>query len=149
MASRSMERSNIHSKQRSSHMHHKLFRLSRAFHAWGGAMLALLLLVISLSGSILVWKNEFVKMSLVTTDVTFDATPLALAAIADAVEAQFNSDDILLIQFPTAEFPLAKLTLADNQYAYLDGSGTVVAQWMLNERWEEWLYDLHHRLLLG
>ena len=130
-------------------MQSRFFRFSRTVHAWGGAALALLLLVISLTGSILVWKNEFVTMSLVTTDAAFDATPQALAAIADAVEAQFSSDDILQIQFPTAEFPLAKITLADDQYAYLDGSGTIVAQWVLNERWEEWLYDLHHRLLLG
>lgn len=126
-----------------------LFRFFRTIHAWGGAALALLLLLVSISGSILVWKNEFVEMALVEGDVAFEATPQALATIADKVQAQFDSDDIFQIQFPTREFPLAKLTLADDQYAYLDTDGNIVAEWVLNERWEEWLYDLHHRLLLG
>jgi uncharacterized iron-regulated membrane protein len=128
---------------------YQLFRLSRTVHAWGGAALALLLLIVSVSGSILVWKNEFVKMALVETDAEFAATPRNLADIATAVEAQFSANDIFQIQFPTSDFPLTKVTLADDKYAYLDTSGNIVAQWVLNERWEEWLYDLHHRLLLG
>jgi uncharacterized iron-regulated membrane protein len=128
---------------------HSVFRFFRTIHAWGGAALALLMLLASISGSILVWKNEFVKQALVATDATFDATPAALATIADAVEAQYASNDIFQIQFPTADFPLTKVTLAGDRYAYLDTDGKLLAQWTLNERWEEWLYDLHHRLLLG
>jgi uncharacterized iron-regulated membrane protein len=128
---------------------HKIFRFFRTIHAWGGAALALLLLVISISGTILVWKNEFVKLALVENDESVGSTPQALAALATSVQERFEANDIYLIQFPTAEFPLAKVTLSDDRYAYLDTSGKIVAQWVLNERWEEWLYDLHHRLLLG
>jgi uncharacterized iron-regulated membrane protein len=128
---------------------YKTFRFFRTIHAWGGAALALLILLASVTGSILVWKNEFVKMALVEPGMTFDTTPQALAALATSVQEQFAANDIYLIQFPTQEFPLAKVTLADDRYAYLDTSGKILDQWVLNERWEEWLYDLHHRLLLG
>src|SRR5688572_11180447 len=97
---------------------HKVFRFFRTIHAWGGAALALLLLFISITGSILVWKNEFVKMALVETDEAIDTTPQALATLATSVQEQFEANDIYLIQFPTAEFPLAKVTLADDRYAY-------------------------------
>ena len=127
---------------------HKVFRFFRTLHAWGGVSLALLLLLSSVSGSVLVWKNEWVKLSLGETDVAFSATPQALASIAQAVEAQFDSNDIYQIQFPTQDFPFAKVTLADSRYAYLDTHGNILDQWVQNERWEEWLYDLHHRLLL-
>jgi uncharacterized iron-regulated membrane protein len=126
----------------------QVFKFFRTVHAWGGAVLALLLLLVGMSGSILVWKNEFVKVALVQTDVAFEGTPQAMATIAAAVEAQFDADDILQIQFPTPNFPLTKVTLADTQYAYLDTHGKILDQWYKNERWEEWLYDLHHRLLL-
>lgn len=128
---------------------HRLFRFFRTLHAWGGAVLALLLLVVSVSGVILVWKDELVKMALVDVDADVDTTPQALAALATSVQVQFDANDIYLIQFPTEDFPLVKVTLADERYAYIDANGKIVAQWVLNERWEEWVYDLHHRLLLG
>ena len=75
-------------------------------------------------------------------------TPEALAQIAESVEAKFDTDDILQIQFATHDFALTKVVLADTRYAYLDTQGRIVDEWVRNERWEEWLYDLHHRLLL-
>jgi uncharacterized iron-regulated membrane protein len=54
----------------------------------------------------------------------------------------------LQIQFPTVDFPLTKVTLSDTRYVYLDTHNNILDQWVQNERWEEWLYDLHHRLLL-
>jgi uncharacterized iron-regulated membrane protein len=129
-------------------MKHTVFGFFRTLHAWGGVTLALLMLLSSVTGALLVWKNEYVKLRIPEAGTDFQATPEALARLAGAVEAQFDNDDILLIQFATPEFPLTRVTLADARYAYLDTRGRIMDQWVLNERWEEWLYDLHHRLLL-
>ena len=118
-------------------------------HAWGAAALALLVLLSSLTGVLLVWKQTYLKLAIPEARVAFEPEPAALARIVESIEAQFDVDDIALIQLATRDFPLTKVTLANTQYAYVDVNGNVVAEWFLNERWEEWLYDLHHRLLLG
>jgi len=120
----------------------------RTLHAWGGLALALLLILSSVTGTLLVWKEDYVKLITPAARVAFDPSPVNLAPIAAAVEAQFDNHDILNIQFATTTFPLTKVTLNDTNYAYLDINGIVVDQWHMNERFEEWLYDLHHRLLL-
>ncbi len=125
-----------------------LFRWLRTLHAWGGATLALLVLLASVTGTLLVWKHEYVRLTMPEARTTFDATPEALAAIAAAVEAQFDNNEVLGIEFPTDRLPLARVILVDAHYAYLDGSGRIVDRWVRNERFEEWLFDLHHRLLL-
>ncbi len=124
------------------------FKIIRTLHAWGGLTLALLLLLSSATGTLLVWKEDYVKLITPEAQVAFTPTPQALAVIAAAVEEQFENNDILNIQFATAEFPLTKVTLYDTNYAYVDITGKVVDQWHMNDRFEEWLYDLHHRLLL-
>ena len=123
-------------------------KLIRTLHAWGGLTLALLLLLSSTTGTLLVWKEDYVKLITPAAQVDFTPTPEALASIAEAVEAQFENNDILNIQFATQIFPLTKVTLYDTNYAYVDIQGNVVDQWHMNDRIEEWLYDLHHRLLL-
>lgn len=125
-----------------------LFGFFRTLHAWGGVTLALLMLLSGVTGALLVWKNEYVQLRIPEARTDFVATPEALAGIAGAVETQFDNNEILLIQFATERFPLTRVTLADANYAYLDAQGRVVDEWVQNERWEEWLYDLHHRLLL-
>jgi len=125
-----------------------IFRVARTLHAWGGLTLALLLLLSASTGTLLIWKQDYVKLSIPQARVDFSPTPENLAAIALAVDTAFDANDVLQIQFATADFPLSKIVLYDTNYAYVDTSGRVVARWHQNERWEEWLYDLHHRLLL-
>lgn len=78
----------------------------------------------------------------------FTATPELFARLATRVEETFENNEIAQIAFPTADFPLTKVTLSESRYAYFDLDGNVLDLWVQNERWEEWLYDLHHRLLL-
>jgi uncharacterized iron-regulated membrane protein len=125
-----------------------LMRTIRTLHAWCGATLALLLLLASVTGSLLVWKHEYVKWRIPEARAAFAPTPEALAALANAVEAQFDNNEVLAIEFATAQFPLTRVIMIDAHYAYLDTNGRIVDRWVQNERFEEWLYDLHHRLLL-
>ena len=129
-------------------MQNWFFKTFRFIHAWGGITVALLLLLSSITGTVLIWKNEFVLLSFPTAERDFIASPELFAELADSIEAQFDNTQIAQLAFPTTEFPLAKVTLSEARYAYLDIDGNILDQWVQNDRWEEWLYDLHHRLLL-
>jgi uncharacterized iron-regulated membrane protein len=124
-------------------------RLFRSLHAWGGFALSSLIIVISLTGSLLVWKKEFLLLTVPEARGAIELTPAAAAKVTQQAESLFGSDDILVLQFQSENTALTKVFLTDSQYAYLDKTGNLVDQWTLNERPEEWLYDLHHRLLLG
>ena len=126
-----------------------LFKFARTLHAWGGITLALLMLLASTTGTLLVWKQEYLWLTVPAARAEFDPTPENLVAVIEAAEAEFDPAEILNITLATRDFPLTKLTLSGGRYAYLDTEGVVVDDWVLNERFEEWLYDLHHRLLLG
>ena len=129
-------------------MKHQFFKATRFIHAWGGITIALLLLLSSITGTLLVWKNEFVLLSFPNVERSFTATPELFAGLASRVEGHFDNNEIAQITFPTEAFPLVKVSLSEARYAYLDLDGNILDLWVQNERWEEWLYDLHHRLLL-
>jgi uncharacterized iron-regulated membrane protein len=125
------------------------FAIARSLHAWGGALLALLLFTSSMTGTLLLWKQEYLKLTIPAARVEFDPVPETLASLIEKIEALLDPNEIVLIQLPTRDFALAKVTMLDTHYAYVDTQGNIVDEWFLNERWEEWLYDLHHCLLLG
>jgi uncharacterized iron-regulated membrane protein len=145
---RSMVGNRILAKEPSKLMAEKILRWIRTLHTWAGVTLALLLILSSVTGSMLVWKQDYVKLIIPQAQLHFDPTPEKLATIAESIEAGFDTNDILQIQFATTDFPLSKIFLHDANYAYMDVQGQVVERWHQNERVEEWLYDLHHRLLL-
>lgn len=120
----------------------------RFVHAWAGVALALLLMVISLTGTLLVWKEDYVRLVLPEARASFEATPASLARIAEQVEARYDNNHIMRLTFPRADFALAKVAVYPDRFAYLDGEGNLVTEWRGNGRPEEWLYDLHHRLLM-
>lgn len=125
-----------------------LMSVIRFVHAWAGVALALLLMVVSLTGTLLVWKEDYVRLVLPEARQAFEATPDNLARIARRVEARYENNDIMGLYFPREDFGLAKVLVYPDRYAYLDAEGDVVDEWRGNGRPEEWLYDLHHRLLM-
>lgn len=127
----------------------RLQRFVRAVHGWAGVLFTLYLFVISLSGTLLLWKQAYLWLAIPEARADFEPTPEALAAIAADIEVRFGDQDILQIQFPTEQLALTKVIFPEAHYAYVASNGNVIDEWVLNERWEEWLYDLHHRLLLG
>jgi uncharacterized iron-regulated membrane protein len=126
----------------------KIMSFCRTVHAWGGFILALLILLISLTGSVLVWKKEYLWLTIPESRASAEITPELAATVTDAAQSHFGLD-VLLLQFGHENLGLHKVYMPDSQYALLDSTGTIIDQWYLNDRPEEWLYDLHHRLLLG
>jgi uncharacterized iron-regulated membrane protein len=121
----------------------------RTLHAWGGITLSLLLMLVSFTGSLLVWKDAYLRLTVPAAQVEFTPSPEALAVIGAAIDRHFDPAEVLGVFFATAELPLTQVVLADERYAYLDTRGDIVDMWQGNGRPEEWLFDLHHRLLLG
>lgn len=128
---------------------HPVFRVARTCHAWAGAALSLLLVLIASTGALLVWKDDYLRLTIPAARAEFDPTPANLARIAEAADATFEPNTVLFMDFPTRGFGLATVMLWEDEFAYLDVDGDVVARWPLNGRFEDWLFDLHHRLLLG
>jgi uncharacterized iron-regulated membrane protein len=122
--------------------------LVRTVHAWVGALFALYVLVISLTGTLLLWKPSYLWLTIPEARTLFEPTPESLAVIGADIEERFGDRQILQIQFPTEKLALTKVIMPDAAYAYVAADGTLIDEWIQNERWDEWLYDLHHRLLL-
>ncbi|MDR2212523.1 MAG: PepSY domain-containing protein [Pseudomonadales bacterium] len=130
-------------------MKNPFLSLLRTLHAWGGLTLCLLLMLISFTGTLLVWKDNYLRLTEPAARVAFTPTPEALAVIGAAVDRQFDPAQVLGIRFATEELPLTQVLLDEERYAYLDTQGAIIDEWQGNGRIEEWLFDLHHRLLLG
>jgi len=126
-----------------------IFSFLRSVHAWGGFLLSILILLVSITGTLLVWKREFLWVTIPQVRVDYTVTPASATAITLAAERAFGQDQVLLVAFGSQNLALNKVYLYDQSYAYLDMQGAVIDKWHLNGRPEEWLYDLHHRLLLS
>lgn len=129
-------------------MKRQIFKAFRTVHAWGGGTLALLMLLVSVTGALLVWKQDYLRWTIPQSREEAITTPAAMSALLQQVAVRFDMNRVYLVELPREGFALAKVTTSDGEYAYLDQRGDVVARWQGNERWEEWLFDLHHRLLL-
>ncbi|MDJ0921494.1 MAG: PepSY-associated TM helix domain-containing protein [Henriciella sp.] len=122
---------------------------ARRVHAACGAALSLLLIVIALTGSLLVFKADYIRLVVPEAQAPADLSVAALADVTEQAEAAFGPDRLRALVYATPEFGLHKVYLTDSRAAYLQSDGAVLAEWGANERFEDWLFDLHHRLLAG
>ncbi len=126
-----------------------MLRLLRSLHAWAGAFLSLLLVVLGLSGTLLVFKKDYVRLVIPEARQSVSLAPENVATALNAIEGQFGREDLRYVLLAEPGFALHKVMLHGGGAAYTDQSGSVVAQWQKNGRFEEWLFDLHHYLLAG
>lgn len=121
----------------------------RKVHAWAGLGLALLLAVQALSGALLVFKPEWLRLTQAGAAAPVVSDPAALAEAGRAAERIFGAESIGSIVFAGPEIGLHQVYLEDGGGAYLDASGALVRRWEPNGRAVDWLFDLHHHLLNG
>jgi uncharacterized iron-regulated membrane protein len=124
----------------------KVSAVARHVHRYIGALLALFLLVIALSGTVLVWKDSYLRLIFPQPQHVFDVA--TMTSLAQAAEEAFGADNLIEARI-NENTNLTRLTLRDGRGAYLSSSGAVVDFWGLNGRPEDWLLDLHHRFLSG
>ncbi|MEN3977241.1 PepSY-associated TM helix domain-containing protein [Emcibacter sp. SYSU 3D8] len=121
----------------------------RFLHRWLGGLLGLLLGVLALSGTLLLYKDVWLR---VTVPHAADAQRNDVATVASAVErlvadpASRPSSIILA----TDGNGLHRLYHKGDGGAYTNQAGSLVTDWSSRwERWEVWMFDLHHYLLAG
>ena len=117
-------------------------------HRWTGACLGLLLAVLGLSGTLLLFKDAWLRTTVPHAAEARVSDAQAIAAVerlmADATSRPTG------ILFPNDSLGLFELTYSDDSGAYVDQSGAIVARWSAKwDRVELWMFDLHHDLWMG
>jgi uncharacterized iron-regulated membrane protein len=126
-----------------------IFRLARTAHAWAGVVLSLLVIVVGASGALLVWKDAYLRATIPEAREGVEPTPEAIARIAEGVDRAFDFGEVNFVQFADERLGISQVYLFDDAMAYVDRNGDPVARFPIGGRFEDWLFELHHRLLLG
>lgn len=125
------------------------YSVARQIHSWSGAVLAALLFLISATGTLLVFKDDYLRATVPEARAVADLSASALTDITVRAETVFGPDVLRALVFATDDLGLHKAYLTNGRSAYLSATGAVIARWDQNGRVEDWVFDLHHRLLLG
>lgn len=121
-------------------------RVLSLLHRWVGAIGGLLLAVLGLTGTLLVWRNQLTFVAHAGDAVRAD--PVALARAVGAVSEA--SSPIDRMTFAGDGLGVHQVIFADGSGAYISQAGETVARWTSSwQRPELWVFDLHHRLLIG
>lgn len=114
-------------------------------HRWLGGLLGLVLVILGLSGTVLLHKEEWIALPH-ASDVRLDDAML-LGQLTHELLTQ--GKDVASIVFANDRFGLIQVRDGAGG-RYVTQTGKTVAQWSSPwERPELWLFDLHHRLFAG
>ena len=116
-------------------------------HRYLGLLLSIIVCVVSLSGTLLLWKKEFLWLDFVDARQSIDTT--ALAKAITRIETRYPVNDVVFIQLYSEDLSLHKVYLRNRHYAWHNQQGQQLEVWSGNGRFESWLLDVHHRFLLG
>ena len=126
-----------------------VFKWCRTAHAWAGAALSLLLFVLALSGTALVFKDDYVRLVEPAARAAPDLSSEGMVKVVKAAEVHFGREQLSALFFASHDFGLHKVYLRDDKAAYLTSDGSLLDTWEKNGRVEDWVFDLHHYLLAG
>ena len=119
----------------------------RTIHAWAGAILSLLLVVLGLTGSLLVFEDDWIALKHPEARAGFAADPAVLGAVAERLEA--DHPDMRTVNFGGPQLGAHKLYLAENDFGVAAPDGATLDRWTGPARVEAFVFDLHHHLLAG
>lgn len=122
--------------------------LLRTLHAWAGAILALILVVLGLSGSLLVLRDPWVKLTVPEARGGVAASPQALGAAVQAIQAQAPGE-VRNVTLAGPHLGVHRVYFTDKDQGYAAADGRLLVRFAPTERAEGWLFELHHRLLTG
>ncbi len=122
--------------------------LSR-LHAWAGLFLCLWLVMLGASGTLLAFRDDWVRLTVPASAGDLPAATAEGLAVRARAAAAALPGEVRLVRFATDRLPLDQVFLTDGGGALLDPrTGALLDRWEENGRFMEWLFDLHHRLLL-
>lgn len=120
-----------------------------ALHRWMGGLIGLFLALLGLSGTLLLFKEDWLRLTLPHAS---DAPQQDLASLTTIMERAASRAPALpdAVLFASERFGLSRVTTGREAGYYLAQNGDVPARWSsFSDRFELWLFDLHHHLLLG
>ncbi len=121
----------------------------RTAHAWTGAVLSLLISALGLSGSLLVFKADYLRLVFAEARQPISLAAEDLGPVLSRIDAEYGNQGLRYVALGGPDFGLHKAVFEDGSGAYLDRAGVTVARWPRNGRVEDWVFDLHHYLLAG
>lgn len=119
----------------------------RTLHAWAGTALAVMAVVFGLTGSVLVFEDDWIRATVPAARAQADLDPARLGAALDRLERA--EPGLTSVVLPGGAVGAHRLYLADEGFGYADADGVVVDRWQGPARAETWVFDLHHELLAG
>lgn len=119
----------------------------RTLHAWAGTGLAIVAVVFGLTGTLLVFEDDWIRATVPAARAEIDLDAARLGAALDRLEA--SEPRLTSVVLPGGAIGVHRLYLADDGFGYADADGAVVDRWRGAGRAETWIFDLHHELLAG
>ena len=121
-------------------------------HLWVGVLLAMYVVVIALTGSLLVFRSELGRASLPTGMRRYDARRTApVEVVLERFRAAYPGATVEELTMPSEAMPVFALAAKEaggREFAVVADSVTA-ALYARPRGWMEWVYDLHVYLLLG
>jgi uncharacterized iron-regulated membrane protein len=120
----------------------------RTAHAWVGLAACLFLFIFGTTGALLAIEPVLLRATVpgAAGPVVTDAA--TLAASVTAAEREFGADRVVAVIFASEHFALHQVSFRGGGGAWLDPqTNAIVEQWS-GKRVGEWLFALHHELLL-
>lgn len=121
--------------------------LLRTLHAWTGFLLSLVLFAIAASGTLLVFKDDWTRLTIPGAAKGVAAPPPVAAAAIEAARAAFPGQ-VRSVTLASPELGVHTVGLKEGG-AILSPKGREVLRWGRNGRASDWLFDLHHHLFWG
>ncbi len=120
----------------------------RTLHAWIGALLALILIVIGVTGAMLAFKTDYIRATVPEARAKVAASPQVLGAAADRIEHVLHGE-LSYVVFASERLGIHQAAFTKDRYGYAAADGTLVAAFRPAGRPESFVYELHHFLLAG
>ena len=118
----------------------------RTVHAWAGAILSLLLIMLGLTGTLLVFEDDWIRLSVPGARAEAVTDAAQLGAVTERLE--FEHDGLRAVAFAGGT-GVHKVYLERHRFAYADRAGATVVAWTGAARPEAFVFELHHELMAG
>lgn len=118
----------------------------RTLHAWAGTALSILAVVLGLTGSLLVFEDDWIRATVPAARAEIDLDAARLGAALDRLEAA--EPRLTSVVLPGGAVGVHRLYLAEDGFGYADPDGKVVDRWWGPARAETWIPEAIPRMVV-
>jgi uncharacterized iron-regulated membrane protein len=120
----------------------------RTAHAWAGLAACLFLFVIGTTGALLAIEPVLLRATVPGAAGPVVTEPAQLAESVVAAEQRFGPERVASVIFASEHFALHQVAFRGGGGAWLDPQTSAIVEQWNGKRLGEWLFALHHELLL-